>query len=263
MGEFVTGVLFQIGMTVGVLMLFGWLIALCNRAFYANFGSSAIKVCYVTGFIGTPLHELSHALFCLIFRHKIVEIKLFQVGSEDGTLGYVAHTYNRKNLYHLIGCFFIGVAPIIVISTLLFLFARLLMPGMMEGIRMLSGSVTTLDFGMMAKGLGRMLLSLVRELTNPWAWLFLLFACFVGLHMNLSGADIKHALKGLVVLLIVWVLLDVLLVIVDVGLFRSFTAFMVRIGGYLMCTLILSLLISMVMVLVSFIIRKLRRKKTS
>ena len=37
------------------------------------------------GWLGTIIHELGHALFCLIFRHKITEMKLFDPGPETGT----------------------------------------------------------------------------------------------------------------------------------------------------------------------------------
>ena len=40
---------------------------------------------------GVAVHELGHALFCIIFRHKIEDMKLFSP-EEDGTLGYVSHT---------------------------------------------------------------------------------------------------------------------------------------------------------------------------
>ena len=45
------------------------------------------------GWLGTIIHELGHALFCIIFRHKITEMKLFDPDPETGTLGYVQHTY--------------------------------------------------------------------------------------------------------------------------------------------------------------------------
>lgn len=92
--------LLQIIFTVGLIVLFGFLIAQCNKRFYANFGNYGLTVCYITGALGTPLHECAHALFCVIFGHKVVEIKLFQINSDDGMLGYVRHTYNKKNIYH-------------------------------------------------------------------------------------------------------------------------------------------------------------------
>ena len=108
----------QVVFTVGLIFLFGWLISLCNRRFYANFGKFGRAVCYITGIVGTPVHELSHAFFCVLFGHHITEMRLFRI-SDDGTLGYVNHSYDRKNLYQQTGNFFIGVAPIVVISALL------------------------------------------------------------------------------------------------------------------------------------------------
>lgn len=63
-------------------------------------------------FIGTPIHEASHALMCLIFGHKIVDIKFFIPNPNSYVAGYVNHTYNPKSIYQNIGNFFIGLAPI-------------------------------------------------------------------------------------------------------------------------------------------------------
>ena len=66
---------------------------------------------YLTAFIGTPVHELSHALLCVLARHKIHEIKLLQLNGSS-QLGYVHHSFNPKSLYQQCGRFFIGMAPI-------------------------------------------------------------------------------------------------------------------------------------------------------
>ena len=84
-GNLLVCFLLQIAFTIGLIILFGFLIALCNKKFYANIGNYSRMVCYITGAIGTPLHECAHALFCVIFGHKITAIKLFQINSDDGT----------------------------------------------------------------------------------------------------------------------------------------------------------------------------------
>jgi hypothetical protein len=70
------------------------------------------RLIYLSAFIGVPIHELSHAFFCLVFGHKITSISLLQF---DGThtLGYIGHRYNSRNLYHQCGRFFIGIAPVV------------------------------------------------------------------------------------------------------------------------------------------------------
>ena len=41
------------------------------------------------------------------------EIRLFQPDLETGVLGYVNHSYNKRNMYKVLGNYFIGVAPIV------------------------------------------------------------------------------------------------------------------------------------------------------
>ena len=75
----------------------------------AQYGKYRLR--YLTAFIGTPVHELSHALLCVLARHKIHEIKLLQLNGSS-QLGYVYHSFNPKSLYQQCGRFFIGIAPI-------------------------------------------------------------------------------------------------------------------------------------------------------
>ena len=69
---------------------------------------------YFVAWLGTPVHELGHALFCLIFFHRIETIKFFEPDPVTGTLGYVTHTWSRKNPWQVLGNFFIGVGPVLL-----------------------------------------------------------------------------------------------------------------------------------------------------
>ena len=251
----------QVVSTVGAIFLFGFLIALCNRRFYSNFGDKSRIVCYITGFIGTPVHELSHALFCLIFGHKIVKIKLFQINAEDGTLGYVQHTYNPKNIYHKIGNFFIGVAPIIVISALLYLFAYLIMPATLSDITMLAGSISfangATDF---FYTIYQVLYAFFTAATTWQWWVFVIVGMFFALHMTLSGADIKGALSGLLFVLSCLLIIDVILGLIGESALASFDDVMFRIGAVLDIFLLLALIISIMAYIMSFIYRIAFRK---
>lgn len=259
--EIILSFITQVVSTIGAIFLFGFLIALCNRRFYSNFGTKSMFVCYATGFIGTPVHELSHALFCLLFGHKIVKIKLFQINAEDGTLGYVNHTYNPKNIYQRIGNFFIGVAPIIVISALLYLFAFLIMPATLSDMTMLAKSIS------FDKGAGdffhKIYLILYTFFTaaTTWQWwVFVMVGMFFALHMTLSGADIKGALSGLLFVLPCLLIVDVILGLVGGGALSSFDSFMFSIGSVLDVFLLLALIISIMACIMSFIFRVILRR---
>lgn len=80
---------------------------------------------YVFGWLGTTVHELGHAIFAILFAHKISEIKLFTPGSGK-SLGQVKHSYTKGNPYQTIGNFFIGIGPILLGALLLWLVTWLL-----------------------------------------------------------------------------------------------------------------------------------------
>lgn len=246
----------QVLFTIGVIVVFGFLIALCNRQFYANFGRSGRVVCYATGFIGTPIHELCHALFCIIFGHKIVEIKLFQISDEDGTLGYVSHSYNRRNVYHQIGNFFIGIAPILGITALLYLFAWLLLPDMTNDFFKVIGGLQLSDgFGPIVKDLFSAV-GIFFTYAGQWQWwVFVLIGMFLALHMTLSGADIKGAWGGLIFVLVALLIADAILAFVSMAALNTFTGWMLMAGGYMLSFFALSFVIVLLALALSFILR--------
>ena len=239
--------------TVGSIFIFGFIIYLINRLFYANFGGSGRAVCYATGFIGTPVHELSHALMCLVFFHRITEIRLFQI-SDDGTLGYVNHSYNPRNVYQRIGNFFIGVAPILCISAILYAAVYLLLPTFASEVAELgaTGSVGAIWSSVKAFFVG---------VTSWQWWVFVIIGMLLALHMNLSGADIKGAWSGLIVLLVVVAIVDVVLGLVVVSALDNFTAFMLTAAGYMICFFIVALIISLLALIISFIFRPILARR--
>lgn len=260
-GNLLLSFLMQLLFTIGILWLFGFLISLCSKAFYSNFGDWGFIACFVTGAVGTPVHELSHALFCLIFGHRIEEIKLFQFDEESGSLGYVLHSYNRKNPYHLIGCFFIGIAPILIITALLYLIAWPLVPDMFFGI---ISQVSSIDvhsgfYGVFASFWE--IIKLIFSFAGNYRWWILMFiGVFLCLHMNLSLEDIKSALSGAGILVGLLFVADLVLAIIGKDTLAVFTNAVLSVGTYLAAFLILALIIALVAVIFSLIIRLVFRK---
>ena len=252
----------QIIPTIGTTILLGFLVALCNRSFYSNVGSLNRGICFITGFIGTPVHELAHALFCVIFGHKIVEIKLYQPNSEDGVLGYVNHSYNPKNLYHRIGNFFIGVAPIVVISALLYLLARFMIPDLMQIVSIYLNDLDPLKgIDSVIFGFRGLLAAAIGFFKDPMWWLFIVLGSSLSLHMTLSGADIKGAISGIAFLLVSVFAVDVILYFFSIETMFAVTRFVMKISGFYNLFLLMGLLTSAFVLLISVMVKVAIKKK--
>lgn len=263
--EILTNFLYQIVFTVGVIVAFGLLIALCRRAFVRIAGDVGTKILLVTGAVGTPIHELSHALMCIVFGHKIVEIKLYQPNSDDGTLGYVNHTFNPKNLYHQIGNFFIGVAPILGGSAVLLLLMRILVPSVFDEVTselQLIGLLSTnfLDPSTYSGYLDLFweIISDIFDFTNAgnvfW-WLFVVLALMIASHMELSTADIKGGLQGFLFLAGALLVADIVLYFVAPSALDEVTTAMTSVSMPIVGFLAVSGVFSGVMVLLALAIK--------
>lgn len=117
---------------LGLFFIFGLILYLFARFTRVTFVKSAGRKLdiFITGWIGTPVHELGHAIFCVLFGHKIKELKLYSPNAADGTLGFVHHAYNPKSTYQKIGNFFIGAGPIIFGSLVIYAISYYLVPDM-------------------------------------------------------------------------------------------------------------------------------------
>lgn len=250
----------QMAFTLGIVFLFGKVIAVCNGRFYRTLGSKGRIVCYVSGFIGTPIHESAHALMCLFFGHKIEEIKFFQINSSDGTLGYVRHSYNPKNVWQRLGNLFIGVAPILVGAGLLCLLLYLLLPDMFAGA---VDTLTNIDIGGnpvgAVKAIGKALVDMFRYADRWQWWVFLLSGSLIALHMTLSDADTKGALSGVIFFFLIFFAIDVVLVLINPALLSGFTAAIMVFGNFMIFFLCVFLFIALVLMVLAKVFAKILR----
>lgn len=170
---------------------------------------------YVFGWLGTSVHELGHAIFAIIFAHKISEIKLFSPNSGK-SLGHVKHSYTKGNPYQTLGNFFIGLGPILLGSFLLFLFAWFFFG--LNIFRIAEKHEVVFNLALFKSfdsvknavvNIGNGVWQCFDEiLTGPkttWWKLVLFFYLFyaVGSSITLSGSDIKGASRGFLYFLIV------------------------------------------------------------
>ena len=164
----------------------------------------------VTGWLGVPVHELSHAAACVLFGHRIERLSLFAPDPRTGRLGSVQHAWNRRNPYHQVGRFFVGIAPLLGGAAVLLLLTRLLGPPVTPATLPASGSALAdaLRGGAARAG------ALLSALTGPdvfargRTWLYLYLCLCVGAHMAPSTTDLRGCWPGLVLLLALLLLVN-------------------------------------------------------
>ena len=215
----------------GNIIIFGFILYLLSsmtrRIFAKTLGAKTEL--YITGWIGTPIHELSHALFCIIFNHKINDIKLFTTKSD--TIGYVLHSYDSRSWYQQIGNFFIGVGPIIMGTLIVYFLFLLLAPELKENIFSVK-----IDYdksagilNMIYSGISNIFISILnifsniiknimvsQSYKNIGFWIFIYLSISIASHMELSPADISHAWKGMLVIFAVSLIFNTLLFIIKI-----------------------------------------------
>lgn len=245
---YLTGMIIFVGLILGILR------AGSMENFQRSFGWNAIKV---TAIVGVPIHELSHALFCIIFRHKITKVILLQRRDENGTLGYVNHSYNRTSIYQQIGNFFIGIAPIFGgISAIIFLMYYLLPNSYNEfiAISLSNLQIKNIDLNSI-KGVLESYFDLLKiifninNFVNPKFLLFLFLSVCISAHISLSVSDIKGAFKGLIIIFLT------LFVVNFLGLSNSSVAKVIlRYNLILIGFLMISVIFSVITYLISYLL---------
>jgi hypothetical protein len=165
-----------------------------------------LYLCFFGG-LGTVIHEAGHAVMCFPFGHKITEIELFNPNPNTGTLGFVNHSYNPKNIWASIGNFFISIGPLILGSIVIYFSAYFLIS------KVFFDSFENLNISLLHFTSLNTFKSLIIESKNAYLdfsnllftvenlkswkfWLFIYILITVGGNMTLSPADIKGASKG-------------------------------------------------------------------
>ena len=242
------------------IFIFGLLIHFISQMTFKSLGNTfGPGGTYVVAWLGTPIHELGHALFCLIFLHKIEEIQFFKPDAQTGTLGYVYHKWNPKNPWHVIGNFFIGVGPIVLGCAVLFALFYFLIPDsgsvwskVMSDVSVLEKGSSVLTYLTVFKDATFSIAGLIFTLDNLglWQfWVFLYLSICVASNVRLSWADIKGSLRGLGCVVLPFLILNLVLVLAGYGndTFYPYTASALGIVYSL-------LILALIMVLIGFLL---------
>ena len=242
------------------LFLFGLLIhfisQLTFKSLEKSFGS---KGTYFVAWLGTPIHELGHALFCVIFMHKIVEIEFFKPDPITGTLGYVYHKWNRSNPWQVLGNFFIGIGPVILGSIALFATFYFLIPNSHQVWDYILVKASEVDksysigsYLTILNGSAFVMARLIFTISNLSSWRFWVF-CYLSIcvasNIRLSLSDIKGALSGFGCVILPFLLVNLLGLIAGLGGERFFPITASSLG------IVYSLfMLALIMVLLGFVL---------
>jgi hypothetical protein len=242
------------------LFIFGLVIQFVSQLTYRSlqnaFGNRGV---YLVAWLGTPIHELGHALFCVIFRHKIVKIKFFQPDPATGTLGYVQHKWNPRNPWHVLGNFFIGVGPMVLGSAALFaLFYWLIpdSPGHWQAIIASTGgigegaAVGTYFNVFRDATLATVRLIFTGDNLSVWQfWLFLYLSICIASNIRLSWADVKGSLSGLGCIVLPFLLMNLIFLLIGRDTNEFFPATAAWLGGIYSV-----LILALIMVIIGFVL---------
>ena len=187
---------------LGPWIAFAWVIhyleQITERRLASRFGWQSV---ILTGWLGVPIHELSHAAMCLLFNHRIDELVLFRPDPVSGRLGYVRHSFRRQNGFEEAGNLFIGIAPLLGGTLVLTALTWLFYPA---AIQVLWEATATSPDGWRAGGGLEWIRSAAGQMVSAehgWSGrlvVYLYLVLCVGLHMAPSPSDYVGAGRGFV-----------------------------------------------------------------
>ncbi|UOF91981.1 hypothetical protein LSG31_07025 [Fodinisporobacter ferrooxydans] len=254
--------LYLVGAFIAVGFLLGFLEKYSNTYLVRAFGRQGVLL---TAWIGTPIHEIGHLIQCILWRHKVTKVKLLQVNSSDGVLGYVEHQYNRTSMYQQVGNFFIGLGPLFSGIGSLILGMYLLVPQsyatfkaqIHQHIALGKVDINVLKtIGGAVIAISRSLFTL-HNLMTPSFWVFIVLAISISSHIALSKADIRNSANGLVMIFSLLVLFNIVAVFLHVNSYKM----IVQLGEYNTYVLAFSsiaVLFSLVTLVFSYLLYKVK-----
>lgn len=197
------------GAVLAILCLLWWSIHLLERITQRRlaqfFGWRAVLI---TGWLGTPIHELSHLVACWVFGHRVEAVALFSPDPQSGRLGYVHHSYRAGHYWQELGTVFIATAPLAGGAAALIGLLGLFFPSVLAtawtripwtGLDTAGAAMIEVAQAMSHTGQE---LFLAGHWASPRLWVFLYLVLCVGCHWAPSGSDYRNAGRGAVILLV-------------------------------------------------------------
>ena len=207
---------------LGIFFIFGFLLSLLSdltrKKYYQTFGEKFII--YWTGWIGTPIHEIGHAVFCIIFGLPITKIQLFNTDPHALMRGYVSYAYQKKSLFKKVGILFASAGPIILGTYLLYLAIYFLLPDgktLINDLKSweiyLSNPSNLLEqFDAIIQQSFKTLpyFFSIKNLTSVKFWIFIYLSLCISSHMQLSDSDMKGLWWGVTFVIVVVFIINII-----------------------------------------------------
>lgn len=212
------------------LIVYGFLISKIKRETVRSLKEGSKWWIYsLSGFIGTPVHEISHLIFHILFGHKVQGLALYRPikSKKDGVLGYVNVTYNTRSLYNNLGLFFSGIAPMIGGSFMIILLMKILTPEILSNWHFMKIGYDSVEMFLnefwetlknniecLAKG----------NYLTVKGFIFFVSAFSIAVHMSISPEDLKGAIKGGIYFEIIIMIISIFLKLFKLEILTAFVS---------------------------------------
>lgn len=250
MNEYFLTYCFYVGLLLTLLIVFGfgfhWLVISGWKNFSKRFGAYA----FVPRLIGTPVHEIGHLIFAVLTGSKVKRVKLFPKITRQNSGGAFVEFTPKKGLLGSLSCFLCGIGPMIFCPSVIMVLMYELTPTLFQSILSVFSHVSIIDkdnvWDVILNVLQGFFGSFHVNMLEEWRfWFFLVLAIPIANECVLSGADIKNAGKGFLMLVLLLVAGGFVLsffpevsAIVILGLAKA--------AGLLLCVLSLALVFNII-----------------
>lgn len=250
MNEYFITYCFYVGFLLSLLIVFGfgfhWLVTSGWKNFSKKFGSYA----FVPRLIGTPVHEIGHLFFAVLSGSKIKRVKFFPKITRQGSGGAYVEFTPRKGLLGSLSCFLCGIGPMIFCPAAIMGLMYELVPTLFQSMIHVFSHVTIIEQDNVWIVIQNVLSGFFRsfriEMLDEWQfWVFLVLAIPIANECVLSGADVKNAGRGFLMMVVILVASGFVL-----SFFPNMAAIVIlalaKNSGLLLCTLCLSLVFNII-----------------
>ncbi len=204
----------QLVLGFGLVAILGVLLSLSQRwIFLYLYRVIGLRgVVWSTGWLGTPIHELSHVIVAVACGIKVTKVQLYDPDPDDGKLGFVRYIkpeLKPTQLHKVVGTFLLGIAPLFGGGLVLLSVLYLVCPGaplVFEAARKYAQMVVSAPPDAVLRGFVELLRTTYHAIFLQGAlswrpWVFLYVSMCVGAHLAPSRADMEGGLVGFLVVL--------------------------------------------------------------